>query len=30
MRRLYIKQQVNNALAIKNGLNTELILILLL
>jgi hypothetical protein len=28
--RLYAKQQVNNALAIKNKLNTKLILILLL
>jgi hypothetical protein len=30
VRRLYVKQQVNNALAIKNGLNTELVFTLLL
>jgi hypothetical protein len=30
VRRLYAEQQVNNALVIKNGLNTKLILILLL
>jgi hypothetical protein len=30
VRRLYAKQQVNNTLAIKNKLNTKLILILLL
>jgi hypothetical protein len=30
VRRLYAEQQVNNALAIKNGPNTELVLILLL
>jgi hypothetical protein len=30
VQRFYAKQQVNNALAIRNRLNTELILILLL
>jgi hypothetical protein len=30
VRRLYAKQQVNNALAIRNRLNTKLVLILLL
>jgi hypothetical protein len=30
VRRLYAEQQVNNALAMRNGLNTELVLTLLL